>query len=268
MAIITLSRGLFSGARDLAQRISENFGYKLVSREDIIEKTAHYGMSEEVLDKARRRRLGVMQRMDLEWLHYRVYALAALTKEIREGGLVYLGSNGRALLRGFPTVLNIRVVADMNSRIDNLIKRTDYVIDRKLAKRLIEQIDEKKARWQRTLHKGVWNESSEFDLQIETGCMTIPEACELIHSTLEQPGYQSTRQSLEAINLLTAAADLRAKIAMKGDVLDDKVEVEVRNDSIIITGSVRTVEDMAGIKALLDSSPFDSNPKSMNGASG
>ena len=32
--------------------------------------------------------------------------------------------------------------------------------------------------------------------------------------TLEQPGYRSTHQSLEAINLLTAAADLRAKIAM------------------------------------------------------
>ena len=67
--------------------------------------------------------------------------------------------------------------------------------------------------------------------------------------------------------MLTAAADLRAKIAMKGDVLDDRVEVEVQNDSIVITGSVRTVEDLDGIKALLDSSPHDGNPKPVNGAS-
>lgn len=67
--------------------------------------------------------------------------------------------------------------------------------------------------------------------------------------------------------MLTAAADLRAKIAMKGDVLDDRVEVEVQNDSIVITGSVRTAEDLNGIKELLDSSLHDGIPKPVNGAS-
>ena len=255
MAIVTLSRGLFSGARELAQEISELLGYRLVSREDIIEKTAQYGVPEERLDRARRRKLGMLQRKDLGWLHYRVYALAALTKEIRQGSLIYLGSNGPALLSEFPNVLNVKVESDMEYRIDNLIKRTDYVIDRKSAKRLIEEIDGKKAKWHRTLHRGGLLDHSEFDLVIEPGLTSVPEACELIRATLEQPQYQTTHKSLEAIDLLTAAADLRAVIAMKGDVLDNNIDVNVQEGVIVIKGSVRSAEDMNEIKELLDWPP-------------
>ena len=252
MAIVTLSRGIFSGARELAQEISEELGYKLVSREDIIEQTAEYGVSEERLDRARRRKLGMLQRNDLGWVHYRVYALAALAKEIHQGSLVYLGGNGRTLLCKFPNVLNVKVEANLESRICNLIKRTDYVIDRKLAKRLIEEIDEKKLKWHRKLRRDSLLDPSGFDLVIEPGRTSIPEACELIRTTLEQPQYQTTPQSLETIDLLTVAADLRAKIAMKGDVLDHDVDVALQEGVIVIKGSVRSADDMNGIKELLD----------------
>ena len=255
MAIITLSRGRFTGGRELAQCISEKLGYTFLSREDIIDKTALYGMSEEKLDRARRRRLGMLQRMNLEWRRYLVYARAALTKEIQQGSLIYLGSNGRALLRHFPTMLNVKVVADMEYRVNNLIKRTDYVIDRKRARELIKAIDEKKSSWQRKFHDTSWHDSSEFDLVVELDLMSIPEACDLILTTLEHPQYQGTQESLETIDLLTFAAELRARIAMEDDVQDDNVEVEVRDGKIAITGLVPSKEDMYGIVELLDSEP-------------
>lgn len=255
MAIITLSRGRFTGGRELAQRISENLGYRFISREDIIDKTARYGMSEERLDRARSRRLGMLQRMDQEWIRYLVYARAALTKEIQQGSLVYLGSNGPALLRDFPTVLNVKVVADMEYRVNSLIKHTDYVIDRKKARGLIEEIDKKKSSWQRKLHDTSWHDPSEFDLVFELEFMSMSEACELILARLEQPQYHATNKSLETIDLLTVAAELRARIAMEADVEDDKVVVEVRDGEIAITGLVPSIEDKHGIIELLDSKP-------------
>ena len=257
MAIITVSRGIFSGARELAQGISQELGYKLVSREDIIEKTASYGVSEETLDYARRRKLGLLQRRDIGWVHYRVYALAALANEIRQGRLLYLGGNGRALLRDFPNVLNVKVDADLEHRIKNLIKRTDYVIDRKQAKRIIEEIDEKKAKWHRTLHREGLLDPSEYDLVIEPGITSVSEACQLISVTLDQPQFQTSHKSLETIDLLTAAADLRATIAMKREIQDNNVNVEVREGMIVIKGSVRSAEDMNGIKELLEWLPED-----------
>ncbi len=177
---------------------------------------------------------------------------AALTKEIRPGSLVYLGSNGQILLRDFPNVLNVGVVADMEFRIDNLIERTDYVVDRKKARKLIQEIDEKKARWRRTLHDDQLLDPGNFDLVIEPGQINLTDACDLIHAALEQPQYQTTYKTLEAIDLLTVAAELRARIAMKDDVIDDDVNVEIQDGVIVIGGSVRSVEDLEGIKELLD----------------
>ena len=252
MAIIALARGTFSGAKELAQQVAETLSYRLVSREDIIEKTAQYGVTRERLDRARRRKLGLLQRKQLDWIHYRAFARAALTKEIRQGSLVYLGSNGRLLLRDFPNVLNVMVVADMEYRIDNLIHRTEHIMNRRKAKRLIDEIDERKARWQKHFHGDYWHEFSEFDLVIQPGQMSIPDACEHILATLEQPHYQTTHKSLETMDLLTVAAELRARIAMKADVSDDNVQVEVQDGVIAITGSVRSIEDMDGIRELFD----------------
>ena len=140
MAIVTLSRGTISGAKELARLLAEKLEYRLVTREDIIEKTARYGIPEERRDRAHRRRLGILPRVDLHWKHYRVFARAALTQEIHQGSLVYLGSNGRTLLQDFPNVLNIMVATDMDYRVDKLMRRTDYVIERKQAQRLIGSV--------------------------------------------------------------------------------------------------------------------------------
>jgi cytidylate kinase len=252
MAIITLSKGIFSGARELARRVSENLGYSLVSREEIVEKTAQYGLPGSRLEWARCRRLGVLARKDLEWMHYLVYARAALTKEIRQGSLIYLGSDGHTLLRDFPTVLHVRVVADMEHRIRNLIRRTDYAMNQKKARQLIEKIDAKAARWKRTIYDDHLHDASDFDLIIEPEMMSLAEASDLIGATAGQPQFQTTGKALEAIDLLTVAAELRARIAMKEDVADDNVGVEVQGGVIVVTGSVRSSEDLDGIKELFN----------------
>ncbi len=82
--------------------------------------------------------------------------------------------------------------------------------------------------------------------------MGIPDACESIRATLEQQEYQTTYKSLEAIDLLTVAAEMRARIAMRDDVIDDDIDVAVRDGVIVINGSVRSVEDLDGIRELID----------------
>ena len=65
MAIITLSKNAFNGTGELARQISDLLGYRLVSRDDILEKTAQYGISKDRQDRARTRRLGMLHPMDL-----------------------------------------------------------------------------------------------------------------------------------------------------------------------------------------------------------
>ncbi len=146
MTIITLSRAPFSGAGELAGQISGDLGYSLISRDDVIEKTAQYGMSRHRQDRARHQRLGLLPRMTREWVRYLVFARAALVKEIKQGSLMYLGGNGRALLKDFPNVLNVRVAADLDYRVDNLIRRSEYTINRKKAKQTMKKATKKRRR--------------------------------------------------------------------------------------------------------------------------
>jgi hypothetical protein len=53
MAIITMSRGTYSGAKELAEYTAENLGYKLLSRENIIDELAQYGWVDEKLHRVR-----------------------------------------------------------------------------------------------------------------------------------------------------------------------------------------------------------------------
>ena len=143
----------------------------------------------------------------------------------------------------------------MEYRIDNLIERASYVINRKNARRLIQKIDDKDARWQRSIYTDGWNRPPEFDLVIERGLMSIPDACELIRSSLTYPRYQTTPKSMDTTDLLTVAAELRARIAMRADVTDDNIEVEGRDGVVVITGSVRSTEELDAVKDLLSYQP-------------
>lgn len=252
MAIVTLSQEAFNGSGELAQQISNLLGYRLVERNEIVEKTAQYGLSKDRQDRARSRRLGLIRRMDLGWKHYLIYSQAAITKEIRKGCLVYLGANGLTLFRHFPNVLNVMVRTDMERRIDNLLKRAEYVLDRKKARHLIEKVDDRDAKWRNTLHISGQVRASEFDLDIELGQIGIPDACGLITAALEQNEYQTTYKSLEVIDLLTVAAELRARIAMRDDVMDDDIDVAVQDGVIVVKGYVRSMEDLDSIRELID----------------
>ena len=251
MAIVTLSTRAYGGARELAQRVSAKLDYRLVSREDVIEKITQYGMSKERLDRARRIHLGILQRMDLEWIRYVVYLRAALSKEIRDGNLVYLGDNGQHLLDGFPNVLGVGVIADTEYRIGALMRRNDYAIDRRQAERLIKRMDEKRGKWGRILYNDGKHDPSEFDLVVEPRLVNIPDACEIIRAAVEMPQFQTTAESLRTIEHMTLAADLRARIAVEADVRDDNLRVEVRNGVINVSGSVHSTEDVDAIRELL-----------------
>jgi hypothetical protein len=153
----------------------------------------------------------------------------------------------------------------MESRVSNLIEGADHAISRKKARQLIRRIDAKEARWHRSLYRNGHGSVSDFDLVIDVGVASIPEACSLIHTAVQQPEYKTTLRSLEVIDLLSVAAELRARIAMRLDVGDRNVEVEHRDGVIAITGSVGSAQELHEIRALLDQRPASSADRGPRG---
>lgn len=255
MAIITLSRGTYSGAKELAEYIAPNLGYKLLSRETILDKLAEHGWIDEKLNKVRHKHLGILQRMNLEWIHYLACLRAVLSKEAQDEALVYHGNNGHAALRGFPHILSIKVVADMKDRIKAVIARNEYAIDQKEAIRIIERIDERRRRWSEFFYQRDVNDVSSFDMVIDLSRKSIADAYEMLHSAVALPQFQPTPASTKAIENLIRAAQLRARIAMETDIIDDEIEVEIHDGALSVKGVVHSLGDAEELRRFLSSQP-------------
>jgi len=255
MAIITLSRGTYSGATELAEQVAKNLGYKMLSRENIIDELAHFGWKDGKLAKVRNKRLGMLERMNLEWVHYLVCLRAVLSKEAQGESLVYHGNNGHAALRGFPHILNVRVVAEMKDRIKSVMARNEYAINQKEAKQIIERIDERRRRWAEFFYQTDINDASTFDIVIDLSRKSISDAYEMIHSAVALPQFQPSPESKKAIDDLIRSAQLRARIAMETNVIDDELTVEIHDGVLDVRGVVHSLGDADELKKFLSSQP-------------
>jgi hypothetical protein len=255
MAIITMSRGTYSGAKELAEYTAQNLGYKLLSRETIIDELAGFGWVEGKLDRVRRQQLSILERMNLEWVHYLACLRAVLSKEAQNEAIVYHGNNGHAALRGFPHILSVKVVADMKYRIKAVMARNEYAIDQKEAMRIIERIDERRGKWSEFLYGASPKDVSAFDLVVDLSRKSVEDAYAMIRSPVALPQFQPTAESASAIESLTRAAQLRARIAMETDIVDDEIQVEINDGVLSVSGVVHSLGDADELREFLANQP-------------
>jgi hypothetical protein len=193
--------------------------------------------------------------MNLEWVHYLVCLRAVLCREAQTESLVYHGNSGHEALCGFPHLLSVKVVADLDYRVNAVLARNEYAIDRKEAVRIIRRIDERRERWSGFLYKADPDDVSSFDMVIDLSRKSIPDAFELISAAVTLPQFQTTPESKKLIDDLTRAAQLRAKIAMETDIIDDELKVEMRNGTLKVSGVVHSLEDAEELKRFLSGQP-------------
>src|SRR4030042_3484552 len=146
MAIITISRGTFSGGQSLAQCIAEKLGYRCISRKVVVGAAKQYGVPLEKLSKALAEPPAFLERLTTERVHYLAYIRAAIYKEVRNDRVVHHGLAGHLLLlKGTPHVLRVRVIADMEFRIKAAMERNN--LSREKAIKFINDVDEKRVKW-------------------------------------------------------------------------------------------------------------------------
>jgi len=255
MAIITLTRGTYSGAKELAEYTAKHLGYKLLSREDLLQELAQSGWEEDRLNKARYKQLGIMERMNLEWIHYLACLRAVLAAKVTDESLVYHGNQGQMVLRDFPHVVSVKCIADMEYRTKALMARNEYAIDKKEALKIINRIDHKRDQWSKFLYGTDLSDSSAYNMVIDLSKKSIPDAFEMIRSTVSLPQFQPTKQSKKEIENLIIAAKLRAKIALEAEVIDDDLDIEIKDGIVNIKGTVHSKEDANAIRKLLAKQP-------------
>ncbi len=253
MAIITISRGTFSGGQKLAECIAAKLGYRCISREVLVETAKEFDVSEEKLLEALTKKPWLLERLTRARDRYLAYIRATLLKEVKDENVVYHGLAGHLLLKDVPHVFRIKVIANIEFRVRNAMERNN--LSREEALRYIRDVDEGRARWTRFIYDVDWNDPNLYDLVVNLDQIAIESACDVVCHLANMEGYQRSDLSKKIINDMVLATHLRALIAADRGISDREVEVVADGGVVTISGTVESIAEADRIRTIVRMEP-------------
>ncbi|MGC2321603.1 MAG: cytidylate kinase family protein [Terriglobales bacterium] len=236
MPIITISRGSFSGGKMLAEALAKQLGYRSIDRDQVIQKAAAWGVSQDDLRTAIEKPPAFLGQSQHTKYVYLAFIQAALTEEVRGGNAIYHGLAGHLLLGRGPHVMRTRIIAPMEFRIAKVQERLPY--SRREAIAFIERMDEERRKWTQFLYSMDWRDPSLYDLVLNLEQMSLEEACEVIVTASRLKCFATTAETQKALKDLAKSSRVKASLAMDAKTSDLQFEVVVHDGSVSIRGDI------------------------------
>mgnify|MGYP001493725760 CR=1 FL=1 len=253
MAVITISRGSFSGGKMLGECLADKLGYRCIDRDVIVERAAAYGVPQEDLRDALSKPPSFWDRFRHKRYVYLTLIQAALTEEVQHGNAVYHGNAGHLLLRGVSHVLRTRIIASTAYRVVAVQDRLKLSEAAALAH--IQQMDEDRQKWTHYLYGVDWGDPSLYDLVVNLAAIDIPGACQLIASATAMPYFAETTESCAAMANLVLASRVRAALALAPRTADLEVAVVARGGAVTIRGRLSPGVQFPEVEAIVRGVP-------------
>ncbi len=222
MSIVTISRGSYSHGKEVAEKLAQKLGYECISREVILKASEHFNVSEIKLARAIHDAPSIFDRLTYGRERYIAYVREALLHHFVKDNVVYHGLAGHFFVQGVPHILKVRILADIEDRVAEEMKRQG--ISAEEARAFIEKDDEERYRWSYHLYGIDTRDPLLYDLVIHLKSMGVDEAVSLIECTLKRSCFQTTPESQKAMENLLLAAQVQA--ALVNEIPSAKVEVE------------------------------------------
>lgn len=174
MGVITISRQIGSGGTLIAKHVAEQLGLSFIDKEDI-EKVMHaYGFS--AFEEVYNAKPSFWERFDESRGLTIDFLLTAMKAFAKVGNVVLLGRGGFGLFQGYTDILNIRIKAPLEVRIER--KQKEYGGTDDLAKQALIERELVRTSFVQSDLQYNQNDASLFDLVIDTGIVP-PETATL-----------------------------------------------------------------------------------------
>lgn len=227
MAIVTISRISASGGMQLAEGLAKTLGFHIVSREEIIEGAAKFGVSREMLDKAMLDPPTFSEDFKQDRRRYLIFIQEALCERARKDNVIYHGNAGHLLLQGVSHLLRICLIAPLDFRIRTLVEQQNMTSDQAAA--YIKKVDAQRRAWTLLLYGVDWLNPNLYDLSINIEKIGIAGAVEIAAVAARRPEFSATSESQKAIEDLYLATKVKAALA--ADPATESMEVDLQADS-------------------------------------
>jgi cytidylate kinase len=250
MAIIAISRGTYSGAEALARRIAELLGYPYLNRERAVAAAAQqYRIPAEELTAAMGRRPSFWNRTLGVQIAFLPAMRATICAHIKQDALVYSGYGGHLLLPTIPSVISVRAIADLETRVHAMRERKS--LSPAQARAELETEDRARREWTRFLFGVAWEDPILYHLVLNLSRLDLETATTTVAHMIESPQFQPTPASRKALQDFALHSRVMATLAMDFRTRDARLKVTVDGGVVTIAGTTHWSEVAEAVPAVV-----------------
>jgi cytidylate kinase len=210
MAIVTISRGSYSRGKEVAEALAEKLGYECVSRDILLETCEEFSIPETRLVKALHDAPSILDRFSHGRERYISYFRAAFLNHMAGDNIVYHGLSGHFFLQDIQHVLKARIIANMEDRIKEEMKRENCSAEE--ARYLLKKDDDERRKWGLSLYgKDTWN-CNLYDLVLNIDILEVEKVVDILQGVVEEGRFNATPESTELLKKKATVANIHASI--------------------------------------------------------
>jgi cytidylate kinase len=210
VAIITISRGSYSRGKEVSERVAQMLDYECVARKVLLEASEEFNIPELILVRGLHDAPSLLQRFNRTKQRYISYIRTAFLEHVQKDNVVYHGLAGRVFLPGISHVLKVRIIADLEDRIHEEMRREQLSYGK--ARDLLLEDDEERRKWSQSLYGTDNRDPANFDLCVHIRKLSVEDAAHIIAQTAQLPVFQTTRESQQNLDDLLLASRVENRL--------------------------------------------------------
>jgi cytidylate kinase len=207
-----MTREMGSGGRDIAQRLADELGLKLVLHELVEHDLAeHMQVPESAVHHRLEGGATLRERLQVGSKRLARYTEEEILELARKGEVLIRGWGACVLLRGVPHVARIRICAPMELRVHTIMERSSSA-DAGAARREIEANDAAHKRLLRAAYGVDREDSLLYDLVLNTERNSLETCVKLARALVGSPEFRETAESRAILEDRCLSAHIRVKL--------------------------------------------------------
>ena len=251
MQIITIAREFGALSNFDETTLCERLSLKLINRALLEAKFKTFGFKEKLLEKLDEKHPRILDSLTKKDDLYLETLKTIIFNEIPNTSCAIVGRGSNFILNDIPGVLKIRFVAPLDVRISNVAKAFD--VSEKEAALLIKRSDRERTGFCYYYFGENWDNSSNYDLVINTGFFNLEETIDILTKALSTVDNQSIENPLISDAILKQ--NVKFNLFIKNNIEIQYRKIQCCNGTVKIAGNVSSNAAITRIENILNSIP-------------
>ena len=234
MAILTISREIGSGGREVGLMVAKSLNYKHINKEQLLADIQATGKDWEEYGKNLDDHCPtIWEKYDWSFRGFNALLQSLILNYALNDKVVIMGRGGNFLLKDIPYALRVRVTAPIEQRVQRIIERES--MNKDTAHWLIEKTDKERACLIHLIYGKHWDSPEEYDMVLDTGSKSLDELTAIVKETLLDRDRFKTEEARKNLRLKALSAKIKAELLTDPsffiptlDVIDDGKEIVLR----------------------------------------